>query len=59
MYVMNAINKWYSYLRVAVIRIDVHPVGKTKPTRHTFFMLGSCMTLDHMYLAQSTYNNLS
>jgi hypothetical protein len=21
-------NKWYSYLRVTVIRIDVHPIGE-------------------------------
>jgi hypothetical protein len=26
---MTATNKQYSYLRIVVIRIDVHPVGKT------------------------------
>jgi hypothetical protein len=37
MYVMNAINKRYSYLRVAVIRIGGHPVGKNQTnTPHVF-----------------------
>jgi hypothetical protein len=27
----------YSYPRVAAIRIDVHPAGKTRPTRHVRF----------------------
>jgi hypothetical protein len=33
--------------------------GETQPTRHTLCTLGSRMTLDHMYLTWSMYNNLS
>jgi hypothetical protein len=38
-YVMTAINKRYSYPRVAVIRIDVHPTGKNPTnTPHVFYV---------------------
>jgi hypothetical protein len=43
---MTVTNKWYTYLRVAAIRIDVHPQGKTRSTRHTLFMLDSHMVPD-------------
>jgi hypothetical protein len=34
---MTATNKWYSYPRVAVIRIDVHPTGENLINMsHTF-----------------------
>jgi hypothetical protein len=36
---MTVINKRYSYPRVAVIEIDVHPVGGTRSTQHTLFTL--------------------
>jgi hypothetical protein len=54
---MTATNKWYSYMRVTTIRIDVHPVGKIR--HHTLSMLSLCMAIDHTYLVWSTYNNLS
>jgi hypothetical protein len=44
---MTATNKRYSYLRVAAIRIDVHPQGKTRSTRHMLSTLDSHMTPDH------------
>jgi hypothetical protein len=35
--VMTAINKWYSYLRVTAIRIDVHPTRENPINMsHTF-----------------------
>jgi hypothetical protein len=41
---MTATNKWYSYLRVMMIQIDVHPVGENSTnTPHAFY-------------AQSTYD---
>jgi hypothetical protein len=49
----------YSYPRVTVIQIDVHPVGKTRPTRHTLSTLSPCMALDHTYLMWSTESNIS
>jgi hypothetical protein len=48
----------YSYPRVAAIRIDVHPAGKTQPTRHTLSTLSPHMVHDHTYLTWSTYRNL-
>jgi hypothetical protein len=44
---MTATNKRYSYLRVAAIRIDVHPAEKIRSTHHTLFMLDPCRVLDH------------
>jgi hypothetical protein len=44
---MTTTNKRYSYLRVAMIWIDVHPAEKTRSTRHTFFMLNPHRVLDH------------
>jgi hypothetical protein len=52
-------NKRYSYPRVVVIRIDVHPVGDTQPTRHTHPTLSVRMVPDHTYLTRSTHSNLS
>jgi hypothetical protein len=49
----------YSYPRVTTIWIDVHTTGKTWSTRHTLSTLDSHMSLDHMYLTWSAYNNLS
>jgi hypothetical protein len=48
----------YSYLRVAVIQIDIHPVGETWSTHHMHSMLDPRMALDHTYLTWSTYSNL-
>jgi hypothetical protein len=56
---MTTTNKWYSYLRVTTIRIDIHPAGKIRPTHHTHPMLSPCMVLDHTNLTWSTYSNLS
>jgi hypothetical protein len=58
-YVKTATNKRYSYPRVAVIWIDVHPAGETQPTHHTHPTLSPCMVLDHTYLMRSTHSNLS
>jgi hypothetical protein len=44
---MSTTNKRYSYPRVAVIRIDVHPVGKIQSTCHTVSTLDSHMVLNH------------
>jgi hypothetical protein len=44
---MTATNKRYSYLRVTVIRIDVHPTGETRSTHHTFFTLDPRMVPNH------------
>jgi hypothetical protein len=45
---MTAVNKRYSYSRVAAIRINVHPAGgKTRSTRHTLSTLDSHMETDH------------
>jgi hypothetical protein len=41
-----------------VIRIDVHPAGKTQPTCHTLSTLSPRMVHDHTYLMWSTYSNL-
>jgi hypothetical protein len=49
----------YSYPRVAVIRIDVHPAREIQPTRHMLSMLSPRMAHDHTYLTWSTYSNLS
>jgi hypothetical protein len=57
--VLTATNKQYSYLRVAVIQINVHPAVKTWSTHHTLSMLGLHMTFDHTYLTWSTYSNIS
>jgi hypothetical protein len=35
----------YSYPRVAVIRIDIHPTEETRPTRHVRFTCQSTYTL--------------
>jgi hypothetical protein len=48
----------YSYPRVAAIRIDVHLIGETQPTRHTLSTLSPRMVHDHTYLTWSTYSNL-
>jgi hypothetical protein len=48
-----------THIRVTVIRIDVHPVGETRPTRYTHFTLSPCKVPDHMYLMWSTHSNLS
>jgi hypothetical protein len=48
----------YSYPRVTMIWIDVHPAGKTRPTRHTHPTLSPRMVPDHMYLTRSTHSNL-
>jgi hypothetical protein len=48
----------YSYLRVAAIRIDVHPASETWPTCHSHSMLGPHMALNHTYLTRSAYNIL-
>jgi hypothetical protein len=42
--VMTAANNRYSYLRVAVIWIDVHPAGETRPTHHMHSTLSLHMT---------------
>jgi hypothetical protein len=44
---MTATNKRYSYLGVAVIRIDVHPTEETQLTHHTLYTLDPCIILDH------------
>jgi hypothetical protein len=44
---MTGTNKQYSYLRVVLIRIDVHPAGVTRSTRHTLSTLNTCMVPDH------------
>jgi hypothetical protein len=49
----------YSYPRVAVIWIDVHPAGETWPTCHTHPTLSLCMVPDHTYLTRSMHRNLS
>jgi hypothetical protein len=49
----------YSYLRVAVIQIDVHPTGETWSTCHTHFTFDPHMALNHTYLTWSMYSNLS
>jgi hypothetical protein len=49
----------YSYPRVVTIQINIHLVGKTCSTQHTFSTLDLCMTLNHTYLTWSTYSNLS
>jgi hypothetical protein len=49
----------YSYPRVTMIWIDVHTTEKTWSTRHTLSTLDPHMSLDHMYLTWSAYNNLS
>jgi hypothetical protein len=55
---MTVTNKQYSYPRVAVIQIDVHPIGGIQPIRHTHPMLGPRMVPNHMYLMRSTHSNL-
>jgi hypothetical protein len=49
----------YSYPRVMVIRIEVHPTGETLPTRHMHPTLGPRMVPDHTNLTCSTHSNLS
>jgi hypothetical protein len=49
----------YSYPRVTVIRIDVHPAGETRPTRHTHPTLSPLMVPDHTYCPRSIHSNLS
>jgi hypothetical protein len=49
----------YSYPRVVVIRIDVHPAGETRPTCHTHPTLSPHMVPDHTYLTRSTCSNIS
>jgi hypothetical protein len=44
---MTATNKRYSYLRITVIRIDVHPAGETRSTCYTLFTLDSRRVSDH------------
>jgi hypothetical protein len=44
---MTVANKRYSYPRVAVIQIDVHPAGKIRSTRHMLSTLDSHMVPDH------------
>jgi hypothetical protein len=48
---MTTTNKWYSYLRVAAIRIDVHPAGQnlinTSHAFHTRFMYGPGPYISH------------
>jgi hypothetical protein len=56
---MIATNKQYSYLRVTMIWIDVHPVGENLSTHHTLSTLDLRMVLDHTYLVWSTYSTLS
>jgi hypothetical protein len=56
---MTTTNKRYSYLRVTMIWIDVHPAGKTRPTRHTQPTLSPCIVPNHTYLTWSMYSNLS
>jgi hypothetical protein len=46
---MTDANKRYSYMRVAVIRIDVHLTKETRSTYHTLSTLDSRMVLDHTY----------
>jgi hypothetical protein len=48
----------YSYPRAAAIKIDVLPIGETRPTRHMPSMLSPCMVLDHTYLTRSMHSNL-
>jgi hypothetical protein len=48
----------YSYLRVATIRIDVHPIGETQPTHHTHPTLSLSMVPNHTYLTWSMHSNL-
>jgi hypothetical protein len=55
---MTAANNRYSYSRVTVIRIDVHPVGEIWTTRHTHLTLTPRMVADHTYLTRSTHSNL-
>jgi hypothetical protein len=49
----------YSYPRVEAIRIDVHPAGETRPTRHAHPTLSPRMVLDHTYLTRSMHSYLS
>jgi hypothetical protein len=58
-YMKTAMNKQYSYPRVAAIQINVHPVGENPTNLPSLFMLGPHMTLDRTYLMRSTYSNLS
>jgi hypothetical protein len=44
---MTDTNKQYSYSRVTVIQIDVHPTGETQSIRHMLFTLDSRMIPDH------------
>jgi hypothetical protein len=48
----------YSYLRVATIRIDVHPAGEN-PTNTPHASHAQCMVLDHTYFTRPTHSNLS
>jgi hypothetical protein len=54
-YVKTVTNKRYSYLRVTMIRIDVHPVGEN--LIHTTRTLPMPVHVCHMYAfyGQSTY----
>jgi hypothetical protein len=58
-YMMTVTNMRYSYLRVAVIRIDVHPTGENPTTHRTPSTLMPRMTIDHTNLTWSTHSNLS
>jgi hypothetical protein len=58
-YVMTATNMRYSYLRVAVIRIDVHPTGENQTIHHTPSTIRPRMTINHTNLTWSMHSNLS
>jgi hypothetical protein len=49
----------YSYPKVTTIRIDVHPVGETRPTLHMHPKLTPCIVPYHTYLTWWTHSNLS
>jgi hypothetical protein len=49
---MTATNKWYSYLRVTVIQIDVHPIGENPNNMILAF-------LSHRIICKRTYANCS
>jgi hypothetical protein len=55
---MTATNKQYSYSRVTVIQIDVHPTGETQSIRHMLFTLDSRMIPDHTSLVIRVANLL-
>jgi hypothetical protein len=56
---MTVTNNRYLYPRVAVIWIDVHLAGETRPTHHMHPTLSPRMVLDYTYLTRSTHSNLS